>query len=388
MEFIPFHRPHIDKKDIEAVSKVLEAGWLTMGKKVIEFEQAFKNYVKSSNAVSVNSCTAAMHLALEAMGIGEGDLVVVPDLTFTATAEVTFYLKARPIIIDVDPNTGLIDLNMLEDTVKKYKIKACIPVHYGGLLCNMDAIMDLSEKYGFKVIEDAAHCLPSQITYRGQKRPVGSIGHVTCFSFYATKTIAIGEGGMATTEDDKIANRMRIMRLHGIDKDSWKRYTKEGSWFYQVVSPGYKYNMTDPQAALGLTQLKKCDWMGDRRRYIAQRYIEGLSDTEGISILHKKWLNSSEILHSWHLFVILIDPTINGGRNRFIEDLKNQNIGTSVHFIPLHRHPFYRKELKLDSNNFPGAEYLFERIVSLPIYPSLEDSHIEYIIKTIKDLLQ
>lgn len=376
---IEFFKPSISKRELKAVISVLKKGWLTMGKKTIQFENNFAQYVGSSYAISVNSCTAALHLALAAIGLKEGDEVIVPDMTFTATAEVVTYFKAKPVIVDVREDDLLMDPKEIEKKITK-KTKAIIPVHYGGQPCDMDEILEIAKKRNIFVIEDSAHCLPAY--YKGRK--IGTISDITCFSFYATKTITTGEGGMCTTENKEWAERIKILRLHGISKDAWKRYTKEGSWEYDVIEAGFKYNMTDIQAAIGIEQLKRADLFYEKRKKIALKYIEAFKGFEGINTikLHNDRTNS------WHLFPIFLNLNyLKISRDEFIEKLKDKGIGTSVHFIPLHRHSFY-KSLGYKASDFPKSESAFKKIISLPIYPKLSYKELDYILSVIYKLLK
>nr|MDA8088387.1 DegT/DnrJ/EryC1/StrS family aminotransferase [Nitrospiraceae bacterium] len=272
---IPFHKPYITDEEIAAVVKAIRSGWLTMGPKTIEFENRFAGYVESGHAVSMNSCTACLHLALRAIGLQEGDEVIVPAMTFTATSEVISYFNARPVFADIETGTSNIDLNKLESRITG-RTKAIIPVHYAGQPCDMDEILEIAKARRVHVIEDAAHALPAWYRYK----KVGGLGDITCFSFYATKTLCTGEGGMAVTNDERWAETMRVLRMHGISRDAWKRYTKSGTWRYEVIDAGWKYNMTDVQAALGLAQLAKLEWMWQARREIAARYNEAFSAME------------------------------------------------------------------------------------------------------------
>src|SRR6266545_7038200 len=294
-QWVPFHRPEITEDEIQSVVATLRSGWLTTGSKVERFEEQFAGYLGCRHAVAVNSGTAALHLALDAVGIKEGDEVIVPTMTFAATAEVVFYLKAKPVLVDCRPDTLNIDPEQIENAITS-KTRAIIPVHFGGQPCEMDRILEIARQYKVKVIEDAAHALPA--SYRDKK--VGAIGDITCFSFYATKTITTGEGGMATTENSEWAERMRMMSLHGISHDAWKRYTKEGSWYYEILNPGFKYNLTDIGAAIGIEQLKKCDAFGAARKRIATAYNEGLSKLPEIQTP----VCESDVQHAWHLYVI------------------------------------------------------------------------------------
>ncbi|MCL6472836.1 MAG: DegT/DnrJ/EryC1/StrS family aminotransferase [Firmicutes bacterium] len=370
---IPFHKPYITEDEISEVVDSLRSGWLTMGPKTAKFEEEFQRYVGSRHAVAVNSCTAAIHLALRAIHLEAGDEVIMPTMAFTATGEAAHYFGAKPVIVDIDIETLCIDVNRIERAITP-KTKAIIPVHHGGQPCDMDAIIDLAEYHGLQVIEDAAHALPAW--YRGRK--IGSIGHITCFSFYATKTLATGEGGMATTENNEWACRMKTLRLHGISRDAWLRNKKGGSWYYEVLEAGHKYNMTDIQAGLGLAQLSKVEWMWNRRRSIAEKYSLAFKDSELITPPSIK----TDRVSSWHLYIIKLNlEALRIDRAGFIEALKAEGIGASVHFIPLHKHPFYINTFGYDSRDFPDAEWAYERIVSLPIYPGMDDADVDRVIE-------
>lgn len=377
---IPFHKPHITEDEITEVADSLRSGWLTMGPKTIEFEDRFKRYIGSRVAISANSCTACLHLALKAIDLQEGDEVIIPDITFTATAEVVTYFNARPVLVDVGEGTLNIDVSKIEEKITK-RTKAIIPVHFGGQPCDMDEIIDIAKKYNLFIIEDAAHALPA--FYKGKK--IGTIGDITCFSFYATKTLSAGEGGMITTENDDWADRMRILRLHGISKDAWKRYTEEGSWYYEVIEAGYKYNMTDLHAAVGIAQLKKLEHMWIRRKEIAKRYTEAFNTIEEIKVPDVKADRES----AWHLYVIRLNTEmLKIDRSQFIDELKKIGIGTSVHFIPLHKHPFYKNNFNYRPERFAISERLYEGIVSLPIYPSMTDEDINKVIDSVEAIVK
>ncbi|MDA8326235.1 MAG: DegT/DnrJ/EryC1/StrS family aminotransferase, partial [Nitrospiraceae bacterium] len=333
---IPFHKPYITDEEITGVVNAIRSGWLTMGPRTIEFENRFAGYVESEHAVSMNSCTACLHLALRSIGLREGDEVIVPAMTFTATSEVISYFNARPVFADVETGTSNIDLNRLERHFTE-KTKAIIPVHFGGQPCDMDEILDMARARGVHVIEDAAHALPAWYRYR----KVGSLGDITCFSFYATKTLCTGEGGMAVTDNGQWAEAMRVLRLHGISRDAWKRYAKNGTWRYEVIDAGCKYNMTDVQAALGLAQLAKLEWMWQARCEIADRYDEAFGGMEELITPFVKPDRQS----AWHLYSLKLNlETLKIGRDRFIDELSKRGIGASVHFIPLYRHPYYRNK--------------------------------------------
>ena len=378
-EFLPFSLPDIDDAEITSVEQVLRSGWLTTGPKVKEFERQFAEFIGARHAIAVNSCTAALHLALDAVGVKEGDEVVVPTLTFAATAEVVFYLKARPVLVDCCPKTLNIDPELIEKAITP-RTRAIIPVHFAGQPCQMDAIRDISRRHRLAIIEDAAHALPAR--YRDQL--VGTIGDITCFSFYATKTITTGEGGMITTDNDEYADRMRIMSLHGISKDAWKRYTAEGSWRYDILYPGYKYNLTDIAAALGVEQLKKCFRFYETRKKMAHEFDRAFTCIDALTTPSV----DSVVEHAWHLYVIQLNlGRLAISRDHFIEELKRANIGTSVHFIPLHLHPFYRDTLHHDAREFPCATQVFERIISLPLYTRMKPQDQQDVIDAVQDII-
>ena len=362
---IPFHKPHITQKEIDNVIDIMRSGWLTMGPKTFEFENAFKKYIGSQYAISVNSATAALHLALNAVGIEKDDEVLIPTNTFISTAEAVVYSGAIPILCDIEPKYHNIDVNLIESKITS-NTKAIIPVHFGGHPCEMDEIMRIANQYNLKVIEDAAHALPS--SYKNQK--IGSFSDAVCFSFYATKTLSTGEGGMVTTNNNNIAEKVRIQRLHGINGDAWKRYENGNDWYYEVIDLGYKYNTTDVQSAMGLVQLEKLEWMRDERKIIGGNYIKAFEGK--LNFIEEENSNES----SWHLFVLKI-----GNRDELHRKLKEKGISTSVHFIPIHKHPYYKSRFTLINENYPVANLVFEQSLSLPIYPGLGESEVEYIIK-------
>lgn len=372
-DFISFHKPHITEEEINEVIDTVRSGWWTTGPKTIKFEKEFNSFIGSKYSVSANSWTAAAHLALEAIGLQKGDEVIIPAITFTATAEIICYFGAKPVIVDVDESTFNIDPSNIERAITK-KTKAIIPVHYGGQPCDMDEISDIAKKHHLKVIEDAAHAIPA--LYKGKR--IGTLSDVTCFSFYATKTLATGEGGMLCTNDQAVAERSSIMRLHGINSDAWNRYTSEGSWFYEVVAPGYKYNFTDIQAALGLAQLKKIDFLWNCRKEINDRYNKSFASNE----LIKTYFVKEDRVSAYHLYPILLDlEKLTLGRSQFIDELKSIGIGSSVHFIPLYRHPYYRDTFQLESKDFPVSEKIYPHLVTLPIWPGMKSEDINRVIE-------
>ena len=359
--------------------ETLRSGWLTTGLKSKKFEEDFAAYIGAPHAVAVNSCTAALHLALDAVGIKAGDEVIVPTMTFTATAEVVLYLGARPVLVDCQEDTLNIDPEAMEKAIGP-KTKAVMPVDFAGQPCELGKILEIARDRKLAVIEDAAHALPA----RHQGKMVGTLSDITCFSFYATKTITTGEGGMATTANPQWADRMRMMSLHGISKDAWKRYTASGSWYYEVEYPGYKYNLTDMAAALGLVQLKRADEFYRARKRIAALYHAGFADVPEI---HRPVVRD-DVQHAWHLYVVQLElDRLRIGRDEFIEALKKENIGTSVHFIPLHLHPFYRNAFGYKAGDFPNARAAFERIISLPIFPGMTDEQVARVIDAVRAIV-
>lgn len=378
-DFLLFHKPFISEDEVNEIVDTVRSGWLSMGPKTIRFEQEFNSYIGAGRSVAVNSWTAAGHLALEAFGIERNDEVIVPTMTFPATAEIVCYFGAKPVIVDIDEDTLNISINEIEKAITS-RTKAIIPVHYGGQPCDMDEIQALANKYNLRVLEDAAHSLPAY--YKGKK--IGTISEVTCFSFYATKTLSTGEGGMICTNNPEIAERTAIMRLHGINRDAWKRYSESGSWYYEVVAPGYKYNFTDLQASLGLPQLKKVDIMWEWRKKIAAKYTEAFKTFDLIQLHTIKEDRDS----SWHLYPIRLNlEMITKNRAQIIDELKKYNVGTGVHFLPVHQHLYYQKTFNLKDKDFPVASSVFPRLMSLPIYPGMTDESVEKVINVLTDTL-
>ncbi|MGA8212727.1 MAG: DegT/DnrJ/EryC1/StrS family aminotransferase [Candidatus Sulfotelmatobacter sp.] len=379
--YIPFHRTSIGKHEIDEVNKVLASGWLTTGPVAHDFEKKFAEYLGCKHALAVSTGTGALQLALDAIGLTRGDEVLVPTNTFTATAEVVTYFGAKPILCDSIENGFNIDCAEIERKITP-RTKAVIPVHIGGEPCDMDAIQHVAKGYGLHVIEDAAHALPAR--YKG--RLVGTVSELTAFSFYATKTITTGEGGMLATNNDEYAERASVMRLHGIGhQDAWKRYAKAGSWYYEVVDAGYKLNLCDILAALGRAQLTRCDLFWKRRSELAARYREKLSAIDELQ-MPPDVPNGDQ--HSWHLFILRLNTeSLNVSRDEFIEHLKERQIGSSVHFIPLHRQPYYREKYGYSIRDFPHAEDAFSRCLSLPIYPDLRDDQLERVVEAVTDIV-
>lgn len=368
---IPFHKTHTTDEEINAVTDAMKSGWLTMGPKTVEFENKFQEYIGSNESVSMNSATAALHLALKAIGLKRDDEVIVPTNTFVATAEVVTYFDAIPVLCDIEEDTHNIDVNKIEKLIST-KTKVIIPVHFSGQPCDMDEIYEIATKYDLNVIEDAAHAIPS--SYKGKR--IGSLKgtDVTCFSFYATKTLSTGEGGMATSNNEEYAKNMKTNRLHGINRDVWDRYTTKGAWYYEIVDNGCKYNTTDINASLGLIQLKKQDNLRAKRAQIAQKYNQAFKENKNIVLPYIK--NDRET--SWHLYVIKID-----NRDEIIEKLKENGVGCSVHFIPVHKHSYYKEKYNYNNDDFPIANKVFDKSLSLPIYPDMSDDEISYVINNV-----
>lgn len=378
---IPFHRPSIGQEEFQAVREVLESRWLTTGPVTQQFEREFAAFVGCEYAVAVNSCTAALHLALDAAGITAGDEVLVPSYTFAATAEVVVYLGARPVLCDSLSGGFNIDP---ADAARRItpKTRAIIAVHIAGEPCDLQALSRLAERHSIHLIEDAAHALPA--SYAGRR--IGSISEFTAFSFYATKTITTGEGGMLTTNDQAYARRASLMRLHGISGDAWKRYTNEGSWYYEVVDAGFKANMPDILAALGVAQLKKADLFHRRRQEIADIYLRRLA---GIQELELPPTGDIRSTHSWHLFILrLRSEALAIGRGELVNQLKREGIGTSVHFIPLHLQPYYRDHYGYSAGDLPCAEDAYSRCISLPIYPDMSDMEVKRVLASVEKIVQ
>jgi perosamine synthetase len=351
-----------------------------MGPKTRAFEEAFAAAVGVPHAVAVSSATAGMHLGLDALGIGPGDEVLVPTLTFTSTAATVIHTGARPRLVDCEPDT----LNICPvDAARKWtpRTKALVPVHFAGHPCDMDALLALAREHGAPVMEDAAHAMPA--SYRG--RSIGSLGDLTVFSFYATKNLTTGEGGMVTTRDGALEERMRTRRLHGMTRDAWKRYTKDGNWRYDVGYPGFKYNMTDMNAAMGLVQLKRLSAMQVARQQVVAQYRAALADLDSLELPACR----SDVEHAWHLFVVRVRPErLRVGRDQVIAELTEAGIGTSVHFIPLHEHSYYRTLLEVLPDELPHASAQWQRIISLPLFPGLTAKDVDRVTDTLRGILR
>jgi dTDP-4-amino-4,6-dideoxygalactose transaminase len=383
--YLPFARPSITKREREAVLEVLDSGWLTTGPRTRQFEESFARTVGARHAIALNSATAALHLALEALGVGPGHEVIVPTWTFASSAEVVVYLGARPVLVDVDRRT----LNATPEAVLAAvtpDTRAVVAVHIAGLPVDIERLVAVLEPHGVPVLEDSAHAFPSRIGGTAG-RYVGTFGRAGAFSFYATKTITTGEGGMLVTDDDAIADRARIMSLHGISRDAWNRYTASGSWYYEIEEAGYKYNMTDIAAALGLVQLDRADELLAARRSIAARYSAGFRESRAADLLElpEDALDGS---HAWHLYIIRLElERLTLDRAAVIEALREAGIGASVHFIPLHLHPYYRRRWDMKPEDYPVATREFERVISLPIWPGMSEVDVSRVVLALSSIL-
>jgi dTDP-4-amino-4,6-dideoxygalactose transaminase len=377
---VPFFRPHIGEDEINEVIAVLKSGWLTTGKRSAAFEADFADFLGGGvEAVAVNSATSGLHLALEAVGIGPGDEVIIPDYTFTATGEVVRYLGADPVFVDVDPATLNVRPEAIERAVTE-RTKAVMPVHFAGLPCDMTAINAIARRHGLRVIEDAAHAFPAT---HGNRLIGQQDSDATVFSFYANKTITTGEGGMLVTRDAALAKRARVMRLHGFDRDAFDRFSS-GKWAYDVVAPGYKYNMTDMAAALGLHQLKKASWFREERAKVARQYLDRLAGLP----LDLPIDAAAGDMHSWHIFIVRVRDDALVNRDRLFELLGKAGITCSVHYTPLHRFRYWRETYGLSAEQFPGAERAGSSAITLPLYVEMPQEQIDHVVETLHDILR
>ena len=375
-EFLSFSPPLIGEEEIKEVRDTLLSDWITTGPKTKRFEEDFRRFIGAPAALALNSCTAGLHTALATLGIGRGDAVITTPLTFCASVNVVEHVGARPVLVDVEQDTLNIDPDRLQQAMEQTQgVRALLPVDLYGHPCEWDAVMGLARRHNVHVIEDAAHALPAK--YRG--RAVGTIADLTAFSFYATKNLTTGEGGMLTGAPE-LLEKARVLSLHGMSHDGWNRYSAEGSWFYEVVAPGFKYNMTDIQAAIGIHQLRKLPRFQARRREIVRRYNDAFSRYEQLQIPVER----PEVEHAWHLYVVRLDlDQLTIDRAQFIEELRARNIGTSVHFVPIHLHPYYRDKYGFKPADFPIAYREFQRIVSLPLHPRMSDADVTDVIDAV-----
>jgi dTDP-4-amino-4,6-dideoxygalactose transaminase len=376
-EFLPIARPDISEDEIAEVVDTLRSGWLTYGPKTQRFEEAFRELAGARHAVAVSSCTAGMHLALLAAGIGPSDEVITSTLTFSSTANVILHCGATPVLADVCSD----DMNIDPDEIKRRittRTKAVMPVHYAGQPCRMDEILDIAQRHGLKVIEDAAHA--SGAAYKG--RPVGSLGDATVFSFYAIKNLTTGEGGMVTTDDPELAARVSMLRNQGLDANAWNRYAAGGSPFYTIVTPGFNYRMTDMQAALGLGQLRRLSQFNARRAELATAYTRRLEGLDGIETPALR----PDVTMSWHLYVVRVSG-LKIGRDEVINQLRGRGIGTAVHFLPVHMHPYYRETFGYSEGDYPVAEGEFEKLISLPLFPLMTEADVDRVCDALEEIV-
>jgi len=376
--FLPFARPFIGEKEKKAVIEALESGWISLGPKNKEFEEKLAKYLRVKYVVAVNSCTSGLFLSLKALNIGEGDEVIIPTYTFCASANVVEHLNAKPVFVDVEPNTMLIDVEKMEEKITD-RTKAIMPVHFAGQPADLDKILKIAREYQVEVIEDAAHAIGAE--FDGKK--IGGFSLTTSFSFYAIKNMTTGDGGAVATNNDEIAEKLRILRLHGMDKDAWRRYSAKGSWFYDVLEAGYKMNLTDIQAALGIVQLSRLDNFIRKRRELAKYYIELLEELDFIELPIEK----PKRKHVFHLFTIFLkEDKLRINRNKFIEALRAENIGTSVHFIPVHTFTYYRRKYRHKPEDFPVAWEYYNREISLPLFNGMKEEDAEDVVKAIEKI--
>lgn len=383
MRKIPFSKVEIGNAERNYLKEVLDSGWLTTAGKTLEFEKKFAEFIGVKYACAVNSCTSALHLGIDALGVKAGDKVFVQSMTFTASAEVIRYMNADPIVLDIEYGTNLITPAILEKAIElNPDVKYLVVVHYGGQAAQMDEILSICKKNGIKILEDAAHAFPTK--YNGKM--VGNFGDITCFSFYANKTITTGEGGMLVTDDEAIYKRAKVMRLHGINRDIWDRFTsKKPSWEYDVIEAGFKYNMTDLAAAIGLGQLEQAESLRLGRQRAVEFYLDALKELEMIDL---PIIKCSLEDHAWHLFPIILNDKATISRNQMIEALAERGIGTSVHYKPLHQLTYYKERYHLKAEDYPNAEKTWQGNISLPLYPHMDIEDLHYIISSIKSILQ
>lgn len=378
-DFLPFHQYSIGEEEKQSILSSIESGWITTGPKTKQFEQNFANYIGCKHAIALNSCTAGLHLSLVGNNISTGDEVIVPTMTFTSSANVVIHAGATPILADINEKTLNIDVSKIEEKITS-RTKAIIPVHLAGQPCEMDEIERIAKKHNLIVIEDAAHATES--FYKGKK--IGNISQITNFSFYATKNLCTAEGGMLTTNDDALAEKIRILSLHGLSKDAWKRYSNEGYKHYDVIYPGYKYNMTDLQSSLGIEQLKKLAGFSKIREAHKKLYDSLISKIENVSVVEE----IADIVHARHLYIVKINvDNLTITRDELMDLMIKENIGVSVHFIPVHFHSYYKNTFNLKPEDFPVASKMGNSILSLPFYPKMAEEDIIYVSKKLHEIV-
>lgn len=378
-EFLIFGSPQIGPEEIEAVVETLKSSWISTGPKSVAFAKAFREYVGAPHSIATNSCTSALHLCLNAAGVGPGDEVITTPMTFAATSNVIVHQGAKPVFADIEKEGFLIDPAQIERKITK-KTKAMVPVHYAGMACDMDRIAAIAKAHKLKLIEDAAHAAGTQ--YKGRK--IGNIGDFTCFSFYVTKNLTTGEGGMVTTADPEAAKMIEKLSLHGLDLDAWQRYSKKGFKHYEIVYPGYKYNMTDIAAALGLCQLRKLDEFIRVREEYARAFEKALGGLDALMLPKDNGVGR----HAWHLYPVLVrTEALRIGRDQFIEALHAENIGVGIHYRAIHLQKYYRETYGFKPGDFPNAEFVSDRVISLPLYPKMTPRDVEQTIEAVRKLV-
>jgi dTDP-4-amino-4,6-dideoxygalactose transaminase len=378
-QFLPFSPPTVGEEEIAEVVDTLRSGWITTGPKTKRFEADFATFLGAPEALALSSCTAALHTALVALGLGPGDEVITTPMTFTASVNVIEHVGARPVLVDVEPDTLNIDASAVASAITP-RTRAILPVHYAGHPVDLDALDAVAGGQRCTIVEDAAHALPAR--YKGRR--IGAGGNPVAFSFYATKNLTTAEGGMLTAVPEFLA-RARILSLHGMSRDAWKRYDQRGNWFYEVLLPGFKYNMTDIQAALGLAQLRKLEGFQRRRAEVVQQYTRAFGDEPALELPTSR----PDVEHAWHLFILRLRPeALTIDRDRFLRELAARNIGTSVHFIPIHLHPFYREKYGFVPTSFPVAFANYQRMLSLPLHPRLTNRDVGDVIEAVLDVVR
>ncbi|MDD2321828.1 MAG: DegT/DnrJ/EryC1/StrS family aminotransferase [Geobacteraceae bacterium] len=378
-EFLPFSIPTIEQEEINEVVDSLQSGWITTGPKVKKFEDEFKAYVDAPFAVPLNSATAGLHLALLAMGVGPGDEVITTPMTFAATVNVMIHVGAKPVLADIEPGTLNIDVQAIRSKITE-RTKAIVPVHFAGLPCDLDAIFAVADEFGLKVLEDAAHAVGTE--YKGKR--IGSFDTLSVFSFHPIKNITTGEGGMVCTRDEKLAEEISLLKFHGMSREAWKRYSAKGTPNYDIVLPGFKYNMMDIQAALGIHQLRKLDRFIEKRTEIAELYNAAFAEVEEIVT---PGAAPYAYRHAWHLYTPLVKiEQLTIDRDAFMAELKKENIGTGLHFKAVHHHPYYRENLPVPAGELPHADYVSDRILSLPLFPKMELADAQDVVAAVKNV--
>ncbi len=378
-KFLPFHSPWLGKEEEEEIIRTLRSGWLTTGPKTKQFEKDFARYVRAEYAVGVNSCTAGLHLGLNVFGVDEGDEVITTPLTFAATVNVIVHQRAKPVFVDVNPETMLIDESQIESKITP-RTKVILPVHFAGQPVEIDRIVQIARKHRLNIVWDCAHAIETE--YKGQR--TGEFPGICAYSLYANKNITTGEGGMVTSNDQALAQKLGVLALHGLSKDAWKRFSREGYKHYDIIYPGFKYNMFDLQASLGLHQLKKIDRFWKKRREIIQTYNQAFSRIEELSLIKEK----PGIKNAHYLYILVFKTEkLKADRDRIMSALQKENIGVGVHYRAVHLHPYYQKTFGFRRGDFPHAEYLSDRVISIPLFPKMTKADVKDVIKAVQKVI-